>query len=197
MKNDSKIKSVDNRLLSNGWKGEMRRSAESTIVETVGVNGHSVEIRRYDLGGKIEFRFPRRDQEGRRHFRCCRTLEEAKQAAQDICSGESLNGSHSPAPALPAANSSLTHEELVEAARLLGVPSTKTTTYDLGFSQVCSEFVEAKRGKLQRGEIRASTFRDLESRVADFKELLGKEKTGQRGCRKITFTFSWAQCSLV
>jgi integrase len=173
MKNERKLKIEEDRLLPNGRKGEMRKSTETTLVETVEVNGHSIEIRRYDLGGKIEFRFPWRDQNGKRHFRCCRTLEEAIQSARSACSGQVVATSNGPVD-----SPGLTPEQLAEAARLLGVPASRVTAYDLTFSEVCDQFLEAKRGKLQRGEIRAPTCRELECRIADLKELLGKDKMG-------------------
>src|SRR5580700_1847175 len=134
MKNEMKI--VNNRLFSNSWKGEVTEK-RSTLVDTVGHNGKTIEIRRYDLGNKIEFRFPWRDQDGKRHFRCCRSLAEARKAAQEFCDASRM--AESPVPAGPPENFRFTPELLAEAARLLGVGQNRAVSYDLTFAQTSDE----------------------------------------------------------
>ena len=65
---------------------------------------------------------------------------------------------------------------LAEAARILGVVSGPVVTYDQSFSAVCDEFLLAKKAKLERGEIRAETYRELESRIRPLKKAVGKLK---------------------
>jgi hypothetical protein len=169
--NETKI--VNNRLLPNSRKGAVKEK-NSTLVDTVGHNGHTIEIRRYDLGSKIEFRFPWRDQHGKRHFRCCRSLAEARKAAQEFC--DAARTIASPAPGGPAENFKFTPEVLAEAARIPGVGQNRVTCYDQTFAQTSGQFLAAKRAKLERGGIRAETFSELECRIRALKCEMGKLK---------------------
>lgn len=169
----SEIKNVNN-CLPNRREGNMKTS---TLVESVGCNGHTIEIRCYDLGTKVEFRFPWRDQDGKRHFRCCRTLEEARQAAKAFEGAPPKDEQSLPTSNL--ATKGLTPEMLAEAARILGVSSGSSTSYDQTFSAVADAFLAAKSAKLERGEIRTETYRELESRIRPLKNALGKMKMSE------------------
>lgn len=135
-----------------------RRHAASTdtLVETVSLNNQTVEIGRYEIGDKIEFRFPWRDQDGRRHFKCCRTLDEARQAAQEFCSG--IREVETPTAPTTAKLPKLTPELLAAAARLLGVQVGNLQTYDQNLSEVCDEFMAGVKGKFERREIRSDSY---------------------------------------
>jgi integrase len=171
--NEHDVENVNIRHSPNRWKGDMEQS-QSTLVETVGLNGQRLEIRRYEIGDKIEFRFPWRDAQGKRHFRCCRTLDEARQAAEDFCSS---NGEvKAPTSFTKVKQPELTPELLVVAARMLGVQVASIPTFHQTLSEVCDEFMSSKKGKLERREIRADTYKELQSRVRNLKELMGPFK---------------------
>jgi integrase len=101
-------------------------------------------------------------------------LEEAKQAAEDCCPDTRKEN------VAPAAGTNkmppLTPEQLVAAARLLGVDPAAVQKFDLTLNQVCDEYLEAQKGKLDRGEIRPESYREVKSRIPDVKDLLGKLK---------------------
>jgi integrase len=171
MNDEQHVENVNNCQSPNRWKGDMQQ-AQSTPVETVTVNNQKIEIRRYEIGNKIEFRFPWRDNQGKRHFRCCRTIDEAKQAAQNFLS-DPCEVEAPPAP-LTAKLQNITPELLAAAAQLLGFQASTTHTFNQTLSEVCDEFMTAKKACLDRDEIRPVTYRELRSRVPDVKELMGK-----------------------
>jgi integrase len=147
------------------WKGRMA----STLVECVGQNGTAIEIRRYVVGGKEEFRFPWRDNLGKRHFKCARTLDEARRAAQDFLTGRWPVADTSPLSVAP--------------------PATEQPTViprDLNrkrFEEVCTEFLEARRGKYNRDEIRYASFRDDLTRIEALKTVLGGVRMNEMDVR--------------
>lgn len=169
-------KNVNIVLRPNRSEGKMQQT-KNTVVETVGHNGHTIEIRRYEIGIKTEYRFPWRDELGKRHFRCCRTLEEARLAAQEFITVPAKIESED-SSAVPR-KIALTPELLAEAARVLGMSPYRGPMFELTFGDVCEEFLHGMKGKLDRGEIRLHSYRDLHCRVPALKSLLGKEKTGE------------------
>lgn len=150
------------------------QNTQSNLVETVTVNDQKIEIRRYQIGEKTEFRFPWRDPRGKRHFKCCRSHEDAKQAAQDFLTGSS--DIEAPTGSIPAKEPILTPEQLAAAARVLGVQVRNGQSFDQTLSVVCEEFMTAKKASLDRGEIRRETYGELRSRTLDVQALLGEAK---------------------
>jgi len=190
VKDEQHEENVNIRLYPNRWKGAMQQT-QSTLVETVSLNGHKVEIRRYKIGEKIEFRFPWRDPGGKRHFTCCRSQDEARQAAQEFCSGSGQV--EPPTASAPVKAPKLTPELLAELARVFHLGTVQTFNQTL--AEVCDEFMTAQKGKLDREQIRPETYRGLKSRIPDLKGLLGKVNMGDLTVERMDKSFGTIKLS--
>jgi integrase len=129
---------------------------KNNVAETVGHEGSTIEIRKYLIGGKIEYRFPYRDAGNQRRFRCCRTLESARKAAEDYLVGL-RNGRQEPKAVEPS----------------VGPAQTLPGTFPKTFAEICEFFLSGRQSKFARQEMRYASFRDTLTRVAGLKKVLG------------------------
>jgi len=151
----------------------MKTENVDNLVEQIEVQGKLTSIRSYTVGDHLEFRFPYTDPAtGRRRFKCCRRLEDAKDAARQIGVTKPSTRAETQTAVVEAAVRRAVAEAFNKAAAATG-PAVQT----LPFNEVASRFLTDKETAMTRGELRYASYRDLLTRTEHLKKTLASIST--------------------
>jgi len=148
-----------------------------TLAATVVVGNRTVTIRRYQVGGVEEFRFPYY-MDGKRRYKCARSLQEAKTAAQHI---ETLENQR--APEATVALQGIVGNDALAKFIAEAVGQTQPVRVSVPFDRLADNYMGSQEERLARGEVRRDYLRPMFGRLARLK----KQLKGV-GCDQLTAT---------
>jgi integrase len=144
-----------------------------TLAATVVVGKRTVSIRRYQVGGVEEFRFPYYV-DGKRRYKCLRTLHEAKTEAQQV---ESLESQRAPRSSVALQGTVITDEIAKIIAQAVG--QAQPVRVSVPFDQIVDRYIANQEERMTRGEIRWDSLRSVFGRLARLKTQIGSVGSDQ------------------